>query len=68
MKHMEAGNYTCPRTLGAGLESVENCRGAHCAVWRWAEPKWGAMEQRLGYCGLGGEPKYPVNPANETAR
>ena len=64
MKHGEAGNYTCPRTLGSG--SVETCRGAQCAAWRWAEPKWGAMEQRRGYCGLGGAPQYPLNPDNET--
>lgn len=64
MKYIEAKNYTCPRTLGA--EYVETCRGAQCAVWRWAEPKWGSMEQRRGYCGLGGEPKYPLNPDNET--
>lgn len=65
MKHAEAGNYLCPRTIGSGAES--NCRGGHCAVWRWAEPKWGAMEQRRGYCGLGGESRYPLNPANEIA-
>ena len=41
MKHEEAKNYICPRTIGTGSEG--KCLGGICAVWRWAEPKWGAM-------------------------
>lgn len=63
MKHEEAKNYICPRTIGTGSEG--NCLGGICAVWRWAEPKWGAMEQRRGFCGLGGDYRYPLNPENE---
>ncbi len=63
MKYAEAKNYICPRTIG---RDESNCRGAQCAVWRWAEPKWGSCEQRRGYCGLGGDPKYPLNPDHET--
>lgn len=63
MKFAEAGNYICPQTLHSDRK---NCLGAECAAWRWAEPKWGPAEQRRGYCGLAGEPRYPLNPANET--
>ena len=63
MKHQEAAKFTCPQSLVAGKPSP--CLGGNCAAWRWAEPKWGAVEQRRGYCGLAGEIKYPLNPANE---
>ncbi len=63
MKHEEAKRYYCPRTLGD--KEVLVCKGMDCAAWRWAEPKWGAPEQRRGYCGLAGEPKYPLNPEHE---
>ena len=64
MKHAEANNYICPQSMGTG--GKETCRGAYCAAWRWAEPTWGSMEQRRGYCGLAGESQYPLNPDNET--
>lgn len=63
MKQDEAKNYSCPQALASGRD--ESCRGMRCAAWRWAEPKWGPPEQRRGYCGLAGEPKYPVNPDHE---
>lgn len=62
MKHAEAKDYTCPRTLNA---TPKPCMGKTCAAWRWAEPKWGNVDQRRGYCGLAGEQKYPLNPDNE---
>ncbi len=63
MKHEESGGYTCPQSLGGGKPVP--CIGKACAAWRWAEPKWGPPEKRRGYCGLGGEQKYPLNPENE---
>lgn len=65
MKHEEAVQYCCPKSLGSGKEI--NCMGMRCAAWRWAEPKWGAPDHRRGFCGLAGEPKYPLNPDNEKA-
>lgn len=66
MKHAEAANYICPQSLVNGGNAA--CQGKNCAAWRWAEPKWGAVEQRRGYCGLAGEQKYPLNPDNEQQR
>ncbi len=63
MKQEEAVRYFCPQSFAAGKE--QTCKGMECAAWRWAEPKWGASEKRRGYCGLAGEPKYPVNPEHE---
>ena len=63
MKQQEAQQYICPLGLSAG--KTENCRGGECAAWRWAEPKFGSVQSRRGYCGMAGEPKYPLNPDNE---
>lgn len=63
MKHDEAGKYACPLTFGGDREKY--CKGGDCAAWRWAEPKWGDMGKRRGYCGLAGTPKYPLNQDNE---
>ncbi len=63
MKHGEAQNYICPQSMGR--EREQPCKGADCAAWRWAEPKWGSREQRRGYCGLAGDLKFPLNPEHE---
>lgn len=63
MKQGESQNFTCPQTLPGGKPS--SCIGKACAAWRWAEPKWGSIDQRRGYCGLAGEQKFPLNPDNE---
>lgn len=63
MKNDEAHKYLCPISMSAGTNS--NCRGMDCAAWRWSEPKFGSVEKRRGYCGMAGEPKYPLNPENE---
>jgi len=39
------------------------CRTSHCGVWRWAdagehEGNLIRQEERLGYCGAGGEVKW----------
>ncbi len=66
MKSGEVKKFTCPMTILAGNPS--SCIGKDCAVWRWAEPKWGAIAERRGYCGLGGDQKFPLNPDNEQQR
>ncbi len=63
MKQDEAALYTCPLSMAAGNPAP--CLGKDCAAWRWAEPKFGSVEKRRGYCGMAGEPKYPLNPDTE---
>lgn len=63
MKAQEAGNYGCP--LSMSNRHFDPCQGPKCAAWRWLEPKFGPVENRRGYCGMAGEPKYPLNPENE---
>lgn len=62
MKNAEAKNYLCPKSFAG---TAVPCVGMKCAAWRWAEPKWGDIEQRRGYCGLAGEAKFPLNPEHE---
>ncbi|MDR1126371.1 MAG: hypothetical protein LBM64_10005 [Deltaproteobacteria bacterium] len=61
MKNEETKKYACPRDMTSG----HGCLGMECAAWRWAEPKWGPVEDRRGYCGLAGKPDYPLNPEHE---
>lgn len=63
MKAQEAGKYNCPIAMSG--RHAEPCMGPRCAAWRWIEPKFGPVNTRRGYCGMGGEPKYPLNPDNE---
>ena len=63
MKSQEAKLYICPQTLAGGNPS--SCIGRNCAAWRWAEPKWGSVDTRRGFCGLAGDAKFPLNPDNE---
>ena len=63
MKSQESRSYICPQSIANG--KAETCKGKDCAAWRWAEPKWGSVDQRRGFCGLAGEPKFPLNPENE---
>jgi hypothetical protein len=63
MKSQEAQKYLCPQAMAGGRD--EACKGKDCAAWRWAEPKWGSVDQRRGFCGLAGDAKFPLNPDNE---
>ena len=59
MKMGEAGKAMCPVSMAG--DKTKPCLGKDCAAWRWAEPVFGANEGRRGFCGLAGEPKYPLH-------
>ena len=63
MKADEAIKFICPVSMSGGKPVP--CKGHECAGWRWIEPKFGSVDRRRGYCGMAGEPKYPLNPENE---
>lgn len=63
MKQDESQGYICPLSIASG--NKESCIGGQCAAWRWSEPKFGSVDKRRGFCGMAGEPKYPLNPDNE---
>jgi hypothetical protein len=63
MKLNESEKFWCPMSFGSNQPFT--CRGKECAAWRWNEPKFGSVESRRGYCGMAGEPKYPLSPDNE---